>query len=267
MPPPHTSSSLMKRQDDVSNNNANNGHDSKPQFYANISSADSVSRRHFIKKVYLILFVQLCVTAAIGYGLFVGLNENQKFKDTYALPLLIVCAVGVVCCMCTLMCCADVVRPFPRNYVFLVLFTLFMGGLTGFTSARFDAKEIGIAVGITAALFLFLTLFAVFVKKDFTGWGLYLMAALFILFLFGIVVFVFGLFSDDDGTFRILRIILSVCGTIIFSFYIIYDTQQIVGGENRKYTYSTDDYVFAAISLYLDIVNLFSCLLQLVGLS
>ena len=54
-----------------------------------------------------------------------------------------------------------------------------------------------------------------------------------------------------------LSIIYSSLGAVLFSFYIIYDTQLIIGGKHKKYQYSPDDYVFATLSLYLDIINMF----------
>ena len=56
---------------------------------------------------------------------------------------------------------------------------------------------------------------------------------------------------------------MSCFGAIIFSFYIIYDTQLIIGGEHKKYQFDVDDYVFATITLYLDIINLFLYILDL----
>ena len=54
-------------------------------------------------------------------------------------------------------------------------------------------------------------------------------------------------------------------GCLIFSMYIVYGTQLIVGGDHHKYQFSEDDYVFAAINIYLDIVNLFIYILQLLN--
>lgn len=39
--------------------------------------------------------------------------------------------------------------------------------------------------------------------------------------------------------------------------------QQVVGGKHRKYQYSIDDYIFAALTLYMDIVVLFMNILSL----
>lgn len=46
-------------------------------------------------------------------------------------------------------------------------------------------------------------------------------------------------------------------GAIIFSAYIIYDTNKLI----NKYSY--DEYIWAAVSLYLDVINLFLSLLTL----
>ena len=39
----------------------------------------------------------------------------------------------------------------------------------------------------------------------------------------------------------------------------------IVNGKNKKYMLSEKDYVFAVITLYLDIINLFLYLIQILG--
>lgn len=48
--------------------------------------------------------------------------------------------------------------------------------------------------------------------------------------------------------------------------YLVFDTQLILGGKHRKYEVSAEEYVFAALNLYLDVVSLFLLLLQLIGL-
>lgn len=48
--------------------------------------------------------------------------------------------------------------------------------------------------------------------------------------------------------------------------YLVFDTQLILGGKHRKYEVSPEEYVFAALNLYLDIVSLFLLLLNLIGL-
>ena len=52
---------------------------------------------------------------------------------------------------------------------------------------------------------------------------------------------------------------LAFLGAMLFSAFIVYDTYMIM---NRM---GCDDYVIAAIELYLDIINLFLMILQLLG--
>jgi len=55
-------------------------------------------------------------------------------------------------------------------------------------------------------------------------------------------------------------------GALVFSLYIVYDTQLMMGGKH-KYSLSPEEYIFAALNLYLDVVNLFRYVLILVGIS
>lgn len=50
--------------------------------------------------------------------------------------------------------------------------------------------------------------------------------------------------------------IYGILGTIIFSGYIIYDTDNLI----KRYSY--DDYIWASVNLYLDILNLFLSLIN-----
>lgn len=62
-----------------------------------------------------------------------------------------------------------------------------------------------------------------------------------------------------------INLIYASLGAVLFSFYIVYDTQLIVGGQHKKHEYSIDDYAFAALSLYMDVINLFLMILSLFG--
>ena len=55
-----------------------------------------------------------------------------------------------------------------------------------------------------------------------------------------------------------------VAGALIFSLYIIYDTQLMMGGKH-KYSLDPEEYVFAALNIYLDVINLFLYILMIVG--
>ena len=67
----------------------------------------------------------------------------------------------------------------------------------------------------------------------------------------------------------IIRLLLAAAGCLIFSLYIVYDTQLIIGSPDaskpHKYAFTVDDYAFAAANLYLDVINLFYMVLALSG--
>lgn len=48
-------------------------------------------------------------------------------------------------------------------------------------------------------------------------------------------------------------------------FYLVYDTQLIIGGQHKRMQFDMDDYVLAALSIYLDIINLFILILRLLN--
>ena len=113
-----------------------------------------------------------------------------------------------------------------------------------------------IAVGICAGICLGLTLFAFQTKYDFT----YCTGILFVLIW---CLIVFGILATIWPS-EIVSTTYSVLGAAIFSVYLVVDTQLIMGG-NKKYSISPEEYVFAALNLYLDIMNLFILILSLVG--
>ena len=78
--------------------------------------------------------------------------------------------------------------------------------------------------------------------------GGYLGAALFGLIVWGIINIIFG--------FR-LQFLYSLFGALLFCGFIVYDTYAV------SQEYEIDQYVEASIALYLNLVNLFLYLLQL----
>jgi FtsH-binding integral membrane protein len=62
---------------------------------------------------------------------------------------------------------------------------------------------------------------------------------------------------------RTLHLIYAYLAVILFSFYLLFDTQLIMGG--KRYQIDIDDYIMAAMILYLDIINIFLQLLKIFG--
>ena len=60
-------------------------------------------------------------------------------------------------------------------------------------------------------------------------------------------------------------VIIAAVAAVLFSLYLIYDLQLIMGG--KTYALSPDDYVAASLSIYLDVVNIFLALLTIIGIT
>lgn len=103
-----------------------------------------------------------------------------------------------------------------------------------------------------------LTIFALQTKYDFTVMGGILFVSLILLIVFSfIAIFIPG---------KITTLIFSSIGALLFSFYLVYDTQMMMGGTH-KYSISPEEYIFAALALFLDIINIFIYILSIIGAS
>jgi len=219
------------------------------------SFSDKAVRRGFIKKVYGILMLQLILTGGI-IAAFMGIEPLRLYTQKNQWIYFTSFGVMMVC-MIAMVCCEGARRKAPTNYIFLGVFTAAEGLMLGSVCVYFDADAVLIAVGICAAVTLALTLFAFQTKIDFTNCGGMLCALLMILMLAGILM---GFMPYEKWA----MIGYGSAGALIFSLYIVYDTQLMMGGKH-KYSLSPEEYVFAALSLYLDIINLFLYILMIIG--
>lgn len=101
-----------------------------------------------------------------------------------------------------------------------------------------DIFQVLLAVGLTAAIVIGLTIFAFQTRWDFTVCGGFLCIVLMIFTLGSVIGALF--FRSEFGSF-----LIACFGAGIFSIYIVYDTQLMMGGSH-KYSISPEEYVFAA---------------------
>ncbi|TVU25039.1 hypothetical protein EJB05_27515, partial [Eragrostis curvula] len=121
--------------------------------------------------------------------------------------------------------------------------------------AQESGKVVLQAAILTAAAVIGLTLFTFWAAKkgyDFTFWLPFLSTSLNVLLVYLIIQIFVPL-----GTVGMT--IFGCIATLVFSGFVIYDTRLLL----NRYTY--DEYVVAAISLYLDIINLFMAQITLSG--
>lgn len=157
-----------------------------------------------------------------------------------------------------LSCCENLRRKSPTNFILLFIFTIAESFLLAVTVSRYYPFQVLLALGLTTLICFALTIFALQTKIDFTIMGSFLMVAAIVLLVVTIVAMFF------PG--KLMTLIIASAGALIFSLYLIYDTQMMVGGDH-KYSLSPEEYVFAALTIYVDIINIFMYILTIIGAS
>ncbi|XP_028327335.1 protein lifeguard 1 [Gouania willdenowi] len=235
-------------------------HDQAPPEYLDDSEgnafSDATLRRGFIRKVYLILMVQLLVTVGIICAFLYWDELREWTRGNYWFSYSMIVAVFVL--ILALSCCDQLRRKVPINFIALGLFTIAEGLTLGSVTVYYNAEAVLWAVGATAFVSFALSVFAMQSKWDFT-------AAYGSLWVFAWTLFSFAILCAILRS-QYLYITYACLGTLLFSLYLVFDTQLMLGGTHRKYAVSPEEYVFAALNLYVDIVTLFLLLLQLIGL-
>jgi modulator of FtsH protease len=111
---------------------------------------------------------------------------------------------------------------------------------------------IGNAFLMTSVLFGALSLFAINTKSDFSSWG----KPLFITLIVVVIASLVNIFLLQSP---MMHVIITAGILLLFGIFTIYDTQNIANG-------AYDSPVDAAVSLYLDFLNMFTALLQILGI-
>jgi len=228
-----------------------------------LDEAEEIVRQGFIRKVFGLLGIQLLLTSGViaFFALYdpvtqyVGVHEKKGGHPWVFILAMIISFV----CIIALACCPHQARTYPNNYGFLGIFTLAESVLLGVVCASYTAQSILIAGAVTALISLGLMIYAWKSKTDFTGAGPYLFMALWCLILYGFILGLFPVLRQSAQT------AYSLVGVVIFSFYLIYDVQLIIGGKHNRFRFGVDEHVFATLNVYLDIVNLFIRILQIFG--
>ncbi|XP_008321896.1 protein lifeguard 1 [Cynoglossus semilaevis] len=218
--------------------------------------SNATLRRGFIRKVYLTLMLQLLVTVGIIcaflYWDALRIWAINTYWFTYGMMAVTLVLIVVMSC------CDTFRRQVPFNFIALGIFTIAEGLMLGSVAALFKVEPVLWAVGATALVSFSLSLFALQSKFDFTTMNAFV-------WVFAWTLLSFGLLCAILQT-KFAYIAYACLGTLLFSLYLVFDTQLIVGGKHRKYEVSPEEYIFAALNLYLDIVGLFLLLLQLIAI-
>ncbi|KAJ9696114.1 hypothetical protein PVL29_008387 [Vitis rotundifolia] len=203
----------------------------------------------FIRKIYSIVAIQLLLTIAVAAVVVTVHPIAYFFVSTGAgLALYIVLIFVPFIVLCPLY---YYHQRHPVNYLLLGVFTVSLAFVVGLTCAFTSGKVILESVILTTVVVVSLTLYTFWAAKrghDFNFLGPFLFGAILVLMVFALIQILFPL-----G--RLSVMIYGLLASLIFCGYIIYDTDNLI----KRYSY--DEYIWAAVSLYLDVINLFLALL------
>ncbi|KAI0104361.1 transmembrane BAX inhibitor motif-containing protein [Daldinia grandis] len=217
------------------------------KFGGSVAEATIDIRNQFIRKVYTILTVQLLATAVVsgfsfwseGYKTWIQSHPALVWASLFGSMAFMVLTYWKR-------------KSYPTNLLFLSGFTLLEAYTISVIVSFYKTQIVLNAVILTGGIFVFLTLFACQTKYDFTSWMPYLFGALWGLLLFGFMM----MFLPSSSTGEL---IYGGLAALIFSGYILVDTQLVI----RKH--HVEEEIAAAISLYLDIINLFLAILRILN--
>ncbi|XP_075774757.1 protein lifeguard 1 [Pelodiscus sinensis] len=214
---------------------------------------DKSVRQAFIRKVFLVLTLQLSVTFAF-VAIFTFVRGVKGFVKRNVWTYYVSYAVFFIS-LIVLSCCGDFRRKHPWNLVALSILTLSLSYMVGMIASFYETQAVIMAVGITAVVCFTVVLFSLQTKYDFTSCRGVLVVCLMVLIIFSILC----IFIRN----RIMDLVYASLGALLFTCFLAVDTQMILG--NKQLALSPEEYVFAALNLYTDIINIFLYILAIIG--
>ena len=217
------------------------------------------ARRVSVTRAYGEMTIGLIVTAAVAV-LTQATDGLTKFLGaTGMIGLIALCVVPIV--MAVVLGVRIAKMSVTTARVMFYLYAAIMGFTLSSIFMVYDLGSIGVALGITAAFFFALTMFGMTTKFDMLKAGPILMVGLIVLIISQLVL----MFLNVGAMTQIVCAI----GLVLFAGMTIYDAQstralfaqyEAQGSEMIKKIS-----ILCALNLYLDFVNMFLYILQLLG--
>ncbi|KAL6217295.1 hypothetical protein ACLB2K_010512 [Fragaria x ananassa] len=235
----------------------------------------------FIRKVYAILTFQILLTIPVAATVFfypaIAVFLIETWLGWFLKNTIIITSLVVLVAMIAYS------KQHPLNYMLLGAFTICEALMVGVSCAfisgtsllvplyliikrrhrppRAPIRALAVIFGkvvleaaiLTAAIFLGLTLYTFWGARrghDFNFLGPFLFASLLALLVFGVIQIFLPLGKTS-------HMIIGIVGILVFCGYIVHDTDELI----KRYEY--DEYILAAIDLYLDLINLFLKILEM----
>ncbi|MEO8946332.1 MAG: Bax inhibitor-1/YccA family protein [Gemmatimonadaceae bacterium] len=205
-----------------------------------------VERAQLVRRTYSLVFISVLVTVVGATYALTNATIMQAVQDH---PFYTMIAVFI-----PLLAAQGARNRFPLNVSMVLLFAFAMGVMVGPVIAIYGGWNSGLitqAATITVGAFGVLTLYAFVSRRDFSAWGSFLMVGLFVLIATMLLNFFFG--NAASGLW------LAAGTVLIFSGLLVFDTWRL------RNVYGPEDYVLAAIAIYLDLLNMFLAILRILG--
>jgi FtsH-binding integral membrane protein len=205
-------------------------------------------RATLVRRTYGLVFVSVIVTAL---GVAFARTQPALMQAVIDHPI-----ITMIAMFAPLWMAMRARHSYPRNLLLVLLFTFIEGLFIApflMVAERQSPGITGQAGMLTLSTFGVLSLYALVSKRDFSAWGSFFFVGLWVLIATSLLnIF----FPTALGTLWI------AAGTVlVFSGLLVFDTWRIV----RSGAYGPDDYVPAAVNIYLDLLNLFLAIVSLLG--
>lgn len=203
-------------------------------------------RATLVRRTYTLVFVSILVSMV---GATYALSNPSLMTAVDRYPLLTIAAVFI-----PLLIVNRVRNQFPLNVAMVLLFTFAVGVMIAPALYFFQQRSPGVisqAAGLTVGAFGVLTLYAFLSRRDFSAWGSFFVVGLWVLIATSIINIFFHNPTAD---------LWLAGGTIlIFSGLLVFDTWRL------RNVFGPEDYVVAAVQIYLDLLNIFLALIRILG--
>ncbi|HEX3866417.1 MAG TPA: Bax inhibitor-1/YccA family protein [Gemmatimonadaceae bacterium] len=205
-------------------------------------------RAALVRRTYGLVFLSIIVTIL---GAAFAFTQQPVMAGVIQHPI-----ITGLCVFIPLIMAQRAAREFPKNLILTFLFTFVEGIYIApfmMVAERSAPGVVSEAAILTFAAFGVLSLYALVSRRDFSAWGSFFMVGLIVLFVAMILNAFIG--SAAGGLW------IASIGVLIFSGLLVFDTWRLL----RSGAYGQDDYVLAAVSIYLDLLNMFLFILSLLG--